>query len=425
MVGTGVFTTSGLVLADLPDPAWVLAAWLVAGVVALAGAVSYGALARHFPEEGGEYLYISRIYHPTLGYLSGWVSILVGFSAPLALAAMAFEAYVSPFTRELALPTSLIAMGLVAVSGLVHCRSLGLGARLQNVSVVLKACLLIGFVLIGYWALSGASASPQSALPSAPFSFSAFGMAVVWISFSYSGFNAAIYIVKDVEDPERGLPRALVSGTLFVCVLYLLFNWVLLYTVPIDEIQGEINIASVVASSLAADVGLSAMTGVVALALLTSMFALQMTGPRVIRKMLRDRAHQNAPDDEAALPVSGIAIQSTIAILAILNATFTQILGYVGILLNLCAMVAISGLFRMPKPMNATLGWFFSHRLCPGLFITAALAMTVAVAFENPDILGWSALFVAVGLCFTAARSLRQSGLFLSILATICLCSLI
>src|SRR5207247_10060555 len=93
MVGSGVFTTSGILLADLHSPSLVLAAWLAGGVLAALGALCYGALARRFPESGGEYVFLARTLHPAAGYLAGWISLLVGFSAPLAAVALAFGQY--------------------------------------------------------------------------------------------------------------------------------------------------------------------------------------------------------------------------------------------------------------------------------------------------------------------------------------------
>ena len=212
MLGTGVFTTSGFLLADLKSPWLVLAAWVVGGLVAMLGALSYGALARHIPESGGEYLFLSRTLHPAAGYVAGWISLLVGFSAPLAAAANAFGVYTKDWIPGISPP--VLGTLLLIVMSAVHAWNVRHGAAVQNLAVLLKVLLIAAFVCFGVARIPGAPADV-----SATFSLPAFAMSLVWVSFSYAGWNAVIYLGGEVTNPERNLPRSLLTGTLLVTAI--------------------------------------------------------------------------------------------------------------------------------------------------------------------------------------------------------------
>ena len=206
MVGSGVFTTSGILLADLHSPSLVLAAWLAGGVIAVLGALCYGALARRYPESGGEYLFLARTLHPAAGYLAGWVSLLVGFSAPLAAVALAFGEYLKEwlFFSTPRLTGSFLLTAFAAV----HAIHVQRGAWVQNVAVLIKLLLIV--VLVG---LACARLEPKPQPQVEHFPLAAFAVSLVRVSFSYSGWNAAIYIAGEIRDPDRNLPRAMVVGS--------------------------------------------------------------------------------------------------------------------------------------------------------------------------------------------------------------------
>ena len=148
MIGTGVFTTSGLLLEDLKSPWLVLAAWAVAGVIATLGALSYGALARRIPESGGEYRFLSHTVHPSAGYVAGWISLVVGFAAPAAASAFAFGRYVSPW-----LPgwdPRLAGTLVILLFSMVHAAHVRRGARIQTLGVLLNVALILGFIALAF-----------------------------------------------------------------------------------------------------------------------------------------------------------------------------------------------------------------------------------------------------------------------------------
>jgi APA family basic amino acid/polyamine antiporter len=200
MVGAGVFTTSGFALGDLGSANRVMAAWVVGGVIALCGALSYGGLVRHITESGGEYLFLSRIIHPVAGFIAGWVSLLAGFTGAIAFAARAFETYAFP-TRPDWLPSGLAASLMVLVAAALHGVKVQTGAVSQNIVVAVKVAMLLGFLLFSASVAMTRGMGPAPA-PVAPFDFVIFAGSLVWISLSYSGFNAAVYVVRVISPPR-------------------------------------------------------------------------------------------------------------------------------------------------------------------------------------------------------------------------------
>jgi amino acid transporter len=213
MIGSGVFSTSGFLLADLGSPWFVLAAWAVGGIQAMLGALCYGSLARRIPESGGEYAFLSRTLHPAAGYIAGWLSLLVGFSAPLAAMAYAFGRYAQPWLAGV--PPALSGSLLILAFAVVHGTEVRRGAQIQNWTVFVKILLIIGFVTLAFFKIK-----PPVSEASAPFPLAAFSVSLIWVSFSYSGWNAAVYITGEVRDPKRNLPRSLILGTGLVTLRY-------------------------------------------------------------------------------------------------------------------------------------------------------------------------------------------------------------
>ena len=284
MIGAGVFTTSGFALADLGSPGRVLLAWLVGGLTAACGALSYGALARAIPESGGEYTYLSRTLHPLAGFLAGWVSLLAGFTGPLAAAALGLQAYLGS-TFELAGDPRWIGTSAILLAGALHGLRLRPGVVAQNGVVAIKLVLILVFVALGATKLS-ASAVP--AATDRPFDLGAFAVSLVWISFAYSGWNGATYVAGEVRDPERNLPLALLLGTAFVTAAYLALNAVFVFAAPLETLAGKAEVGAIAAEALGGVELRRFLTLIVALALFTSVSSLVMAGPRVYARMAAD-----------------------------------------------------------------------------------------------------------------------------------------
>lgn len=254
MVGAGVFTTSGFLLADLGSPSWVLAAWVVGALIALCGALCYGALARALPGSGGEYHYLSQAAHPVAGFLAGWVSLLAGFAAPAAAAALGLQAYLGPALGE-GVRAEWIGTVAICAAGALHGLRVAPGIWVQNCAVLAKLGALLTFIILGAVVLiaHGAAPSTTAATVSLPEPvFAVFAASLVWVSFSYSGWNAAVYLGAEVRDPARNLPRALLLGLGVVAALYLALHVVVLASAPAGLLAGR---ADVVAAAAEAQIG--------------------------------------------------------------------------------------------------------------------------------------------------------------------------
>ena len=395
MIGTGVFTTSGFLLADLHSPWIVLAAWAVGGVIAALGALNYGALARRIPESGGEYLFLSRTLHPAAGYLAGWVSLLVGFSAPLAATAFAFGEYVKPWLPGWS-PRVSGTLLVLAFSAL-HAAHIRRGAWVQNFAVALKIVLILVFAGFALPHLAPPAETTNDSFP-----LSAFGLSLVWISFSYSGWNAAVYIGSEVLHPERNLPRALLIGTALVALIYLLLNAVFVLAAPVEQLAGRLEIGRIAAEHLGGSALATAVGALVAFTLISSASSLVMAGPRVYARMAADGYLPRWLRTGQGPPRTAICFQGAIALMLLWTATYESLLTYIGFTLGLSTAATVLGLVLLRRREGTSLqvpGWPW----VPALFLLSVLGMTIFSAVRRPaeSILGLATMGTkqSVGIC--------------------------
>lgn len=368
MLGTGVFTTSGFLLTDLKSPWFVLAAWAVGGLVAMLGALSYGALARHIPESGGEYLFLSRTLHPAAGCVAGWISLLVGFSAPIAAAANAFGEYTKEWFPGVA--PSMTGTILLMVVSAVHAWNVRHGAATQNLAVLLKLLLISVFIGLG---VSRITSLPAPA--SSTFSLPAFTMSLVWVSFSYAGWNAAVYLGGEVTNPEQTLPRSLLAGTLAVTALYLALNAVFMLAVPAEVISGRLEVGRLVAEHLGGRSWANGTALLICLALVSSVSSFVMTGPRVYARMAADGFLPPWLAQKSGPPRAAILFQFAVALLMLWTASYQSLLTFIGFTLSLSTAATVFGLVVLRRRLGASVqvpGWPW----VPVTFVIAILGMT-------------------------------------------------
>ena len=345
-VGAGIYTTSGFALTDLGSREWVLLAWVVAVLIALCGAVSYSMLVRGITESGGEYLYLSRSIHPIAGYVAGWISLLAGFPGAIAFAATAFESYTVasiPFLEQL--PNDVLAVIVTLLAGLVHIVRVRSGARAHEWIVGFMLLVLVVLIAWSGWQLVSVPRLADTTTLTT-FSLFAFANSLVWISLSYSGFNAAAYVAGEVDDAKRIVPLGMIYGTFATLLLCVLVNAIMLYAAPASELVGRPDIALVAARSLSGDIGVWVIQLVIAVSLLTSITAMVLAGPRVYAKMAEDGALPRLfKAKEGEPPRASIMLQVATALVLILIADLRDLLSYLGLTLSLCLALAVTSLF--------------------------------------------------------------------------------
>lgn len=419
MVGTGVFTTSGFIVQEMPNAQALLIAWLIGGIFALTGALCYGELGAMLPYAGGEYVYLRRSFGALPAFLSGWISLVVGFSAPIAAAAIAFAVYLMGgkggppwFVLEVGgrnwitvSPVSVTAIGVVIVFSLVHYHSLRLGQRVQNVLTGFKVLFVLAFGLGSFWLGNGDGERLRALVHGGGSTFEggAFAISLIFVSFAYSGWNAAAYLGGEIRRPQRNLPLALLVGTVFVTGVYLLLNLAYVYALPVESMKGMLDVGAGAASALFGSAIGSAISWAIALGLLSVVSAMVMTGPRVYYAMARDGLFFRGigrVDPNRHTPVQAIAFQAVIAVVMIVSATFDSLLIYMGFTLSLSAMVTVAGLvkLRLTEPDLARPYTTWGYPLTPLLFIAGNLWITVYSVFTRPVATLYGLGTIAVGI---------------------------
>ncbi|MFM1561660.1 MAG: APC family permease, partial [Roseibacillus sp.] len=403
MVGTGVFTSLGFQLAGIQSGFVLMVLWTLGGVCALCGAVCYGELAAALPRSGGEYHLLSRIYHPALGFLAGWISVTVGFAAPVALVAMAFGTYFAGISgvEGTQLPMLMSAL-LVFVVTAVHLLHIGVGSKFQSVFTLAKVILIV--VLIAAAFLIGDSQG-VSFLPKAGdwkvMVSNPFAVSLVFVMYAYTGWNAAVYIVDEVDEPRKTVPRALLTGTALVMILYLGLNAAFLYSTPIAEMKGKVEVGLVAAQSIFGDAGGKIMASLICLGLISALSAMTWAGPRVAQRMGEDfhALRFLSITSRSGIPYVAVLWQSAVVYLLLFTSSFEAVLVYVGLLLVLFALLTVIGLFwlriRQPDLERPVKAW--GYPVTPAIFIGVSLWMMVYVARANPVGALWGLATVAVG----------------------------
>ena len=411
MIGTGVFTSLHFQVGPLPSGFAILVLWLVGGVCALCGALAYGELAAALPRSGGEYHFLSKTFHPAVGFLAGWLSATVGFAAPVAAAAMAFGRYFADVVPG-ASPLVLSLVVVVSVT-LVHLRGAQFGAAFQNGATALKILLILIFIVAGAFvkAVPGVSFAPHPGamdlVLSPPFAFS-----LVFVMYAYSGWNAATYIVGEVRDPARNVPLAITLGTLIVAALYLALNATFLRVAPMSELgaEGRFEVGYTAATHIFGEAGGRIMAGLICLGLVASISAMTWIGPRVSMAMGEDHRllAPLARKSRAGVPAVAMWLQLAFVAALLLTATFDQIINYVQFSLTLCSMLAVIGVFvlrvrqpDLPRPYRT-----WGYPVTPLIFLAISAWMLVFTwqQHRNESLAGLGTLLLGLILYFVSPR---------------------
>ena len=387
MVGVGVFTSLGFQVKDIPSGFSILLLWTVGGLVALCGVFSYSELGAMFPRSSGEYNFLSRAFHPAFGFLAGWVSATVGFAAPVALAAMAFGEYgkaVAP-----GVPPMALAVGVVWLVSLVQLGGLRHSSTFQLIATILKVVLIVAFLIAGFVV---GTPQPISFTPAAAdfahVTSAPFAIGLVFVMYSFSGWNAATYIIGEMRMPEQNLPRALLTGTLIVLVLYVALNAVFLHTTPIDKMAGQIDVARIAGSHIFGELGGRIVGAMICIGLVSSISAMMWIGPRVMMTMGEDIPALRVFSRKSGNGAPGYAIlfQTAVASLMLFTRSFEAVLDFIQFALLFCSFFTVLGVIKLritqpelPRPYRA-----WGYPVTPVVFLLVTGFMMYYLLIDRP-----------------------------------------
>ena len=388
MIGTGVFTGTGFNAAALHDPATILIAWALGGVIALCGAACYAELGVLMPRAGGEYVYLREAYHPVAGFLSGWISLTAGFSAPIAASAILFAGYLTRLAPSIhVVPVKVIAIALICAVTALHSFDTQVGGRVQAAFTGIKVALIAAFIAAGLGSGHGDWSHFQSQHGGLSNLFTtAFAVQLMYVTFAYSGWNAAAYIAGEVERPERTLPRSLLLGTGIVMVLYLLLNVVYFYAASSDQLAGVAEVGDLAARALLGPTRGGMITALIALALISAVSAMIMAGPRVYAAMAADRAlpPQLGWHSARGVPTVAVVTQGVLAILFVLAGSLEQLIEFVGFTLGLSAACTVAAVFVMRARGKRAAYRTLGYPVTPIIFIAATAWITYSQICMHP-----------------------------------------
>ena len=397
MIGTGVFTSLGFQLQDVQNSWSILVLWTLGGVMAITGAFCYAEIGSTFKASGGEYIFLSKLYHPIVGYLSGWISLIIGFAAPVALAAMALGAYLGNVLQIYAEILALIAIILVA---LVHSFSINISSLFQSYASWFKVVLILFLILLGLLYLPEHSALDFSNTWQEEILLPSFAIAFVYVSYSYTGWNSAAYIIEEFHEPNINLPKALLRGTLIVTVLYVLLQYVFLKHAGLDQLKGQLDIGHVYASQILGNDGARIINVLISFFLVSSISAMTWVGPRVAFAMSKDfRIWQFLRiKNKNNLPIAAVWTQAAISIVYVLTGTFEAVLIYCGFILQLTAALTVAGVFLLRK--NKTLQGNYKaplYPLLPVIFTVFSIWILIYLFVNRPKECGFGLLILGIG----------------------------
>lgn len=418
MIGAGVFTTSGFALGDLRERHWVLLAWVIAGVIAMLGAVCYGALARTISDSGGEYIFLRRNVHPLAGFLAGWVSLWAGFTGAIAFAAKGFETYARAGHDWLdGIPQGSIALMAIWVFAILHALRLHTGLITQNLIVIVKLVLLLSFLAFAAIAFGGSSSpgwqTPDLGWETPPTTWHLLSLlagSLVWISLSYSGYNAAVYVAGEVRDAPRNVPRSMLWAAGIVTVFYVALNAVFLYAPLPNDIVGQESIATIAAGAIGGSFWQVLLQVIICLSLLSSVSSMLIAGPRVYAKMADDGLFPRlfAGRPEQATPQSAVYLQASLTSVAILISTLQQLLDYLSLTLSISAALTVLTLLWM-KPTSAQSPAPLGTKLAALMFVGATITLAILAGWNSPEKWLGTAVTLAVGVVVYGLMSLTKN----------------
>ena len=408
MIGTGVFTSIGFQLMDIQSTFLLVLLWTVGGIAALCGAATYAELGSALPRSGGEYNFLGRIYHPLAGFISGWISTVIGFAAPIAAVALAFSDYSTAiiFGSQPIWIKKIIACLLVLIITLIHVKNKNISGKFQIGFTSIKVFLIIGFCLCAFTITP--EPQPISFLPQKDdfkiLTSTAFGISLIYVSYAYTGWNAAVYITSELERPQKELPKILLIGTATVMVLYLLLNIAFLYSSPIADLEGKTEIGYIAAVNIFGSNGAAIVGLMLSLLLISTVSAMIIAGPRALQAIGEDFNSLSflSKVNKSDIPENAIYFQSIISLIYIFTSSFEKIIIFAGMILALNSFLAILGVFVLRKKEPDLIRPYktFGYPFVPAFYLIITFIMIAMAAANSPlNALG-SITIIIVGVIF-------------------------
>lgn len=401
MIGTGVFTSLGFQLVEVHSTWSIIILWVLGGIIALIGAFTYAELGTHFKESGGDYIFLSRIFHPFLGYLYAWTSLTVGFSAPVAIAAMAMTDY-------LRLPplidaySTWISIGIIIALAWIHTKTIRVSGNFQDYSSVIKMIFVFLLITVGF-----AFMPYENNAVSFDNSWTTdiwkpgFAVSLIFVTYAYQGWNSAAYIVDEIREPRRNLPKALIGGTVAVTLVYVLLQLVFLRHASFGELEGQVEVATIAFTNLASENWAKLVSYFISIQLIATISGYLWIGSRITFAMAKEHSLWQfiAVKTEGGVPVRAIWLQVLISALLTLSGTFEQVMIYAGFVLQLMSTLTISSIFFIEKKPEAFKGPF-GHKL-QVFYILFSIVVLSYILYERPleSLVGLSILVVG-GITF-------------------------
>jgi basic amino acid/polyamine antiporter, APA family len=402
MVGVGVFTSLGYQLLGTTDLFAIVMLWVVGAAIALSGALVYGELGAVMPRSGGEYNYLSVIYHPSLGFMAGFISMTIGFAAPAAFSSLVFGSYLHEIFPIL--NARDMAVVLVALVTVIHCIGIKQGVRFQTISTLLNICLILLFIVCGFTMRSPdirVSFVPTAGSLRSIFSNS-FAISLIYVYYAYSGWNAVAYISSEIKNLKQRLPMILITGTLFVAALYVLLNMTFLVTAPISELKGNEKVGLISAIHIFGNSGGKIAGIMIAFLLLAMVSSMVFAGPRIIQVMGEDTRLLKFCSIRRSngVPWVAIIVQAVISLSFIIWSDPEVIINYVGFTLNLCCFLAVAGVFvhrfRFPDAERPYKTW--GYPITPLIFLAIMVYTMWYMISSKPSISLWGFITAATGI---------------------------
>jgi APA family basic amino acid/polyamine antiporter len=400
MIGTGIFTSLGYQVAYLTNTYTIILLWFIGGVLALFGAFCYSELGNYHKETGGDYIYLSRGFHPVFGYLSSWISLIVGFSAPVALASLAMSKYLQIFGLELGKEFSIAIIILIAIS---QSFSLRISSDFQNGFTLLKILFVLALIGLGlYLAPQTNNAINFDSSWMKEIQMPEFASSLVFVSFAYTGWNSASYIVGEIKNPTKNLPKSLIIGTLFVTLVYILINYVFLKHTSILSLVNQEDVASIAAKEFLGLNGAKWVSFFIAFQLIATISGYLWIGSRVSYATSKENKLWSFMNkSKNGIPYLALWIHALIAIIIILTGEFEQIFIYASFLLQLLSTLAVATVFTIPSHkryiFKGKYFWVF-----PSVFLTFGIYICCFTFIAHPkeSIIGLSTILIGLILYF-------------------------